>query len=160
MPLVTATVSPEPITLDLLAAAVDSPHHGAITTFVGQVRDHDETAAGEVVRLEYSAHPEAGPLLGRVVDEALATADPDGAARVAVAHRTGSLEVGEIALLVCVGSAHRDLAFVVCREVVEAVKRDLPVWKKQHESDGRHAWSGLDPVDGAARQPGEPGTDP
>ena len=49
----------------------------------------------------------------------------------------------DLALVVCVGSAHRALAFDVCREVVEEIKRELPVWKKQHQADGAHVWSGL-----------------
>lgn len=145
MPVVSAVVSPEPITVDLLMAAVDAAHHGAIATFVGQVRDHDPEAGGEVVGLDYSAHPDAPDLVQGVVEAVLAQADPEGGAAVAVAHRTGPLAVGEVALLVCVGTAHRDLAFTVCREVVDGIKRELPVWKKQREADGSQVWSGLAP---------------
>ena len=69
--------------------------------------------------------------------------DPAGEADVAATHRIGDLDVGDLALVVTVGSAHRDLAFTLCRAVVEAVKHELPVWKQQFEADGSHAWSGL-----------------
>lgn len=52
--------------------------------------------------------------------------------------------MGDLALVVVVGSAHRALAFEVCRGVVEAVKHEVPIWKKQHTADGAHVWSGLD----------------
>lgn len=145
MPLAHAAVTPTPIDPDLLAAAVASPHHGAVTTFVGQVRDHDPEATGEVVRLEYSCHPDTPGLIGPLLESVLARVDPDGRASVAAAHRVGDLGVGDPALVVCVGSAHRALAFDVCREVVEAIKHELPIWKKQHQADGSHVWSGLAP---------------
>lgn len=70
-------------------------------------------------------------------------AEHDGDPRVAVAHRVGHLVVGDLALVACVSSPHRALAFDVCAELVEAVKRELPIWKQQFEADGRHVWSNL-----------------
>lgn len=69
--------------------------------------------------------------------------DPDGVARLAVTHRVGDLRVGEKAIIVAVSAPHRDLAFRVCEEVVEEIKRSLPIWKKQHNAGGETAWSGL-----------------
>lgn len=143
MPLTHAAVTDEPIDLAGLTAAVSSPRHGAVATFVGQVRDHDPEATGEVVSLDYSCHPDAAGMIGPIVERVLAEHDPEGAASVAAAHRVGQLAVGDLALVVCVGSAHRALAFDVCRKVVEAVKHELPVWKKQQQADGAHVWSGL-----------------
>ncbi|GAB3114540.1 molybdenum cofactor biosynthesis protein MoaE [Janibacter alkaliphilus] len=143
MPLAHAAVTDAPLDLGRLSAVVGSTQHGAVATFVGVVRDHDPEADGEVVALDYSAHPEAPQILERVVRDVLARYDHDDAATVAAAHRTGHLAVGDLALVVCVGSAHRALAFDVCREVVEEIKRELPVWKKQHQADGAHVWSGL-----------------
>ena len=62
---------------------------------------------------------------------------------VAVSHRIGRLEVGEAAVVIAVASAHREEAFTVCREVIEAIKRELPVWKRQVEADGTTAWKGI-----------------
>ncbi len=117
--------------------------HGAVASFVGQVRDHDPEVPGEVAALDYSCHPDAPAMIGKVVAGALAVADPHGEASVVALHRVGHLEVGDLALVVTVGSAHRSLAFEVCRAVVEAVKHELPVWKKQYGTDGAHVWSGL-----------------
>lgn len=138
-----AAVVPEVIDLAAVIAEVSSTEHGAVATFVGQVRDHDPEAGGEVVSLEYSAHPDAQQIIEDVVAAALAESDPDGVVDVVALHRIGHLEVGDLALVVVAGSAHRAPAFEVCRAVVEAVKHRVPIWKKQHEADGTHTWSGL-----------------
>lgn len=138
-----AEIAPEAIDLAAAITEVSLPEHGAVTSFVGQVRDHDPEAAGEVVSLDYSAHPDAAEIMQRVVADTLAEVDPDGQAQVVALHRVGHLEVGDLALVVTTGTAHRDLAFTVCRAVVEAVKHGVPIWKKQLQADGVHVWSGL-----------------
>lgn len=132
-------MSETPLSLDEHIAAVESTTAGAVTTFVGRVRDHDPDATDLVVALEYSAHPDAEQTLARIATDAAKGTD----ALVAVSHRTGRLVVGDAAVVIAVASAHRDEAFVVCREVIEAIKRDLPVWKRQIEADGTSAWKGL-----------------
>lgn len=124
--------------LDVAAhqAAVSGPEVGAIASFVGIVRDHSPDAAGEVVELEYSAHPDAAAVLRRLADE---VADSYGV-RVAVSHRVGTLGVGEVAIVAAVAQAHRGDAFDACRALVEAVKAQLPVWKKQTLADGSSTW--------------------
>ncbi len=128
--------------LDVAAhlAAVASPHAGAVATFVGTVRDHDPGADGEVVALEYSAHPDASAVLVAIAGE---FAGREGVLGLAVSHRVGSLSVGDPAIVACVATAHRALAFEVCRDLVERVKAELPVWKRQVEADGSHTWVGL-----------------
>ena len=111
-----------------------------MTTFVGRVRDHDPDAATAVVALEYSAHPDAEATLHRIAT--------DGDRRrlppiVAVSHRVGRLAVGDAAVVIAVASPHRAEAFDVCRAIIEAIKTDLPVWKRQVEADGTTAWKGL-----------------
>lgn len=127
-------------TLDVAAhlEAVSDPYAGASALFVGTVRDHDPDAHGRVVRLEYSAHPDAE----RILNDLAASADADGV-RIAVSHRVGSLAIGEAAIVCAVSSAHRADAFDICRELVERVKAELPVWKKQVEADGSSVWIGL-----------------
>lgn len=119
-------------------AAVAAPDSGATALFVGTVRDHDPDAAGEVIRLEYSAHPDAERILGEIA----ASLDEEGL-RIAVSHRVGALDIGEAAIVCAVSSAHRADAFEICRELVERVKAELPVWKKQLEADGTAVWVGL-----------------
>lgn len=135
-----ARLSAGPLVPADLVAAVDDPRAGAVATFVGQVRDHDPGVDGRVVALEYSAHPDAAAVLARLADEAGAR---DGVLQVALAHRVGRLAVGEPALVAVVATAHRALAFDVCRDLVEAVKAELPVWKRELLADGSHVWAGL-----------------
>lgn len=134
-----ARISDEPLDIAAHLDAVDDPTAGAVTTFVGRVRDHDPDAATPVVALEYSSHPDAETTLHGIA----ATAIGDGRAIVAVSHRIGRLEVGDIAVVIAVASPHRAEAFEVCREVIETIKRELPVWKRQVEADGTTAWKGI-----------------
>lgn len=137
-----AAISDSPLSLDTHLAAVDDDRAGAVTTFLGRVRDHDPDAAGEVVALEYSSHPDAERILRDLAEQAVATG-VSGEAIIAVSHRIGRLPVGSAAVIVAVAAAHRDEAFVVCREMIEAIKRELPVWKRQVEADGTTAWKGI-----------------
>ena len=133
-----ARVTSSPLDLAEHLAAVADPACGAVVTFVGQVRDHDPDATGRVTGIEYSAHPDAGRILTELADQAEATG-----ARVAVSHRTGALAVGDLALVACVATAHRAQAYEVSRELVERIKAELPVWKRQSEADGRTSWVGI-----------------
>ncbi|MFW2514615.1 molybdenum cofactor biosynthesis protein MoaE [Demequina sp. SO4-13] len=133
-----ARVGPAPLSLDAHVAAVTGPQHGAVATFLGQVRDHDPSVEGEVTHLEYSAHPDAEAEIARIAREIC----PDGAA-LAVTHRVGLLAVGDAAIIAAVASPHRAQAFETCRELVERVKAELPVWKREILSDGSHTWVGI-----------------
>jgi len=127
--------------LDVAAhlAAVQTPAVGAVASFVGTVRDHSPDAAGEVVTLEYSAHPDAGAALAAIAARVAARYD---GVRLAVSHRVGVLAVGDVAIVAAAADAHRGVAFDACRALVEAVKAELPVWKKQVLADGSHTWVG------------------
>jgi len=129
-------------TLDVAAhvLAVSSRSAGAVVTFVGQVRDHDPDAEGTVTGLDYSAHPDAGRILSEIAAR-FRTGHP--AVELVVSHRIGHLEVGDLALVAAVASAHRADAFLVCEQLVEAVKAEVPIWKKQYEVNGTHSWVGL-----------------
>ncbi len=134
-----AAISADPLGIDEHVRLIADAHAGAETTFVGRVRDHDPDAAGPVVALEYTAHPDAETTLRTLAEAAVG----DTGALVAVSHRVGRLEVGEPAVVIAVGAAHRDEAFTVCRALIESIKTDLPVWKRQVEADGTTAWKGL-----------------
>lgn len=138
-PVRVAAMSAEALDFDLHVAAIDDPNKGAEVTFVGRVRDHDPDASTSVIALEYSAHPDAAQTLRRIAERAIGDTD----AIVAVSHRIGRLGVGEAAVVIAVASAHRAEAFEVCRSIIEAIKTDLPVWKRQVEADGTTAWKGL-----------------
>ena len=134
-----AAISSERLDLAAHLEAVDDPACGAVTTFVGRVRDHDPDAATAVVALEYSAHPDAEAGLHRLAEAAIGSSS----ALVAVSHRIGRLAVGDDAVVIAVSSPHRAEAFEVCRALIESIKTDLPVWKRQVEADGTTAWKGL-----------------
>ncbi|MBZ4487952.1 molybdenum cofactor biosynthesis protein MoaE [Microbacterium sp. cx-55] len=139
MPVVHAAISTDALDIDAHLRAVDDAASGAMTTFVGRVRDNDPDAATAVVALEYSSHPDAEQILRGIAERAIG----DTGALVAVSHRIGRLAVGDAAVVIAVASGHRDVAFTVCREVIEQIKHELPVWKRQVESDGTTAWKGL-----------------
>lgn len=120
-----------------LAELVGTPAAGAIVTFRGQVRDHDEGRA--VVAIDYEAHPDADAVVRRIAEDA---ARGSGASRIAVLHRTGHAEVGDVALGAAVSAAHRKEALRVLEDVVEKVKLQLPVWKRQFFADGTSEWTG------------------
>lgn len=134
-----ARISAEPLDIAAHLDAVQDDSAGAVTTFIGRVRDHDPDAADAVVALEYSAHPDAETGLRAIADRAVG----DGRAIVAVSHRIGRLEVGDLAVVIAVASPHRAEAFEVCRTLIETIKTELPVWKRQVEADGTTAWKGI-----------------
>ncbi len=134
-----AAMSEELLDLDAHLRAVEDPRLGGVTTFVGRVRDNDPDAQTPVVGLEYSSHPDAEATLRRIAEQV----GGDASAVVAVSHRVGRLEVGDAAVVIAVASEHRAEAFEVCRAVIEDIKRDLPVWKRQLESDGTTSWKGI-----------------
>lgn len=134
-----ARISDETIDVATHLETVVDGAAGAETSFVGRVRDHDPDAAGTVLALEYSAHPDAEKTL-RAIAARAATAHH---AAVAVSHRIGRLEVGDAAVVIAVSAPHRAEAFAACRDVIENIKRELPVWKRQVEADGTTSWKGL-----------------
>ena len=132
-------ISPTTLSLDAHIAAVSRPAHGAVATFVGMVRDHDPSVEGEVTHLEYSAHPDALAIAERIVTEVEAA----HGVVIALSHRTGLLAVGDVAIVAAAAAAHRAEAFAACREAVERVKAELPVWKREILADGSHTWVGI-----------------
>ena len=135
-----ARVVEQPLDLRFHVEHVSDPRAGAVATFVGLVRDHDPSVEGRVVGLDYTAHPTAQDVLERLASAAAAQEDVIG---VAVSHRIGHLAVGEAAIVAAVSTAHRAEAFDVCRALVETVKAELPVWKREVLEDGSHVWVGL-----------------
>ncbi len=123
--------------LDLAAheKLVDDRAAGAVVSFAGVVRDHDH---GRVVRgLEYSGHPSAGAVIAEIAGEFAAR---DAVEAVAVSHRLGPLAIGDVALACAVSTAHRAEAFALCAELVDEVKRRVPIWKRQVFDDGTEEW--------------------
>lgn len=119
-----------------LKTAVEDERAGAICTFDGRVRNHNEGKA--VSKLSYEAYPElANKEGGVVIEEALAKFN---IIHAAAAHRTGDLEIGDVAVFVAVSAAHRDDAFKACRYIIDEIKLRLPIWKKETYIDGGSVW--------------------
>lgn len=133
-----ASVGDEPLSVDRLLAQVRDPAVGGIGLFVGVVRDHDHGAG--VSSLDYTAHPSAAATLAACAERTAASYD---VLTVAVAHRTGHLEVGDLAVVVAVGAAHRQAALEACRHLIDTLKEQVPIWKEQALTDGSTEWVGL-----------------
>lgn len=125
-------VTPEPLDSPSLRDLVRSDASGAVVIFEGIVRDHHEGRAVE--RLEYEAYREmAEREIARVVAEVRREAETAGCPLhgVAVHHRIGMLQVGEIAIVAAVSAAHREEAFRAASRLVDRVKERVPIWKRE-----------------------------
>ncbi|MFO0613719.1 MAG: molybdenum cofactor biosynthesis protein MoaE [Polyangiaceae bacterium] len=132
-----ARIRSERIDVAEATAAVEHPSAGAIATFVGVVRDHNEGRA--VTLLEYEAYGTmAEAELARI--EAELTAD-DPSLRVFALHRVGPLAVGDAAVVCAASAPHRGEAFDACRKLIDRIKARLPIWKREHGPDGPY-WVG------------------
>ena len=118
-------------------AAVDDAGAGGVVSFTGLVRDTD--GGRGVKALEYVAHPDAEAAL-RGVAEAVAADFPVCA--VAAVHRTGLLEVGDVAVVVAAAAPHRGEAFEAARRLIDDLKATVPIWKRQVFTDGDQEWVG------------------
>lgn len=125
----------EPLSVDEIHAAAADPAAGAVAVFIGAVRDHD--AGRGVTALSYSAHPSAHAELERVSEKIAATYS---ILSLAVAHRTGDLEIGDLAVVAAVGAEHRDVAFAACRALIDELKATVPIWKNQFFTGGDSEW--------------------
>lgn len=132
-------VQREAIDPRLVESLVAAPAVGGIVTFSGTVRDH---ARGKlVVALDYEAYePVAEKMLARIGDEAR---DRWSIERIAIIHRTGRLEIGEISVVIAASAAHRAEAFAACQYAIDRIKEIVPIWKKEFYQDGSH-WVGTE----------------
>jgi molybdopterin synthase catalytic subunit len=123
-----------PLDARRMEAAVAHKGAGAICTFTGVVRD---TSRGRsVTHLEYEAYAEMATSQMRKIADEIAEKWPE--ARVAMAHRTGRLEIGEPSVVVSVSSPHRAEAIAACKWGIDRLKETVPIWKKEHATDGTY----------------------
>lgn len=132
-----ARITEQPIDETAVHAAVDGPECGAILVFRGVIRNHD--GGQSVSSLEYSSHPDAERFLADVVAE---ETQRSGVALAAV-HRVGALEIGDAALVAASAAPHRGEAFAALERLVERIKHEIPIWKRQHFASGSSEWVGL-----------------
>ncbi len=117
-----------------VVARVSGADAGGIVTFVGNVRDH---ARGRSIQyLEYEAYPEMAEREMQKISDAAGERWPG--TRVAIAHRTGHLEIGEAAVVIAAAAPHRAEAFEACRFAIDTLKQTVPIWKKEVATDGEY----------------------
>jgi molybdopterin synthase catalytic subunit len=146
----TTAITSEPLDIQALLPAVASDGMGAVATFLGLVRNHNQ--GRRVLHLVYEAYePLAEKALLRIVAEAH---EQWPSVRLALHHRTGQLAVGEASVAIAAGSPHRADAFAACRYAIERVKQIVPIWKHEY-FEGGDVWiegATADPDDRAARE--------
>lgn len=128
-----------PLNVDEVFEAVQDPAAGGTALFVGTVRDIDPEVdpEAEVVRLDYSSHPSALDKLREVAERVAAES---GVIAVAAIHRVGELAVGDTAVVVAAAAAHRADAFEASRRLIDELKAEVPIWKRELFVDGETAW--------------------
>lgn len=130
-------VTGKPIDIRELVDFVNDPAAGAIVTFVGTTRDHND--GRRVIALEYEGYQEmAEKELRRLGDEAKKRWKIQ---RMAIVHRLGPVQIGEASVIIAVSAAHRQDAFEACRFAIEEIKRSVPIWKKEL-FEGGELWIG------------------
>ena len=125
-------VQSERLDLAELTAAVEHTAAGAVVTFAGVVRDHHE--GKRVTAISYEAYGRMAEAKMREIAVDAQRRWPD--CRIAIAHRTGKLEIGEASVLIAVSAPHRAEAFDACEFAIDTLKQIVPIWKKEAYDDG------------------------
>ena len=131
----------EPLDVAAIVAEVAGADCGATVSFVGTVREVH--ARRPVARLTYSAYR---PMAERRLAALAADLEQRHGARLAVVHRLGTLLPGEASVVIVAAAPHRDAAYAANRECLERLKREVPVWKREHYADGSARWREDEPL--------------
>lgn len=126
----------EPIDYSAVTEAVRSHNAGAVVLFLGTVREF--TRGEQTSWLEYEAYDEMAVASMRQLETDVLAKFP--VTSVAIVHRKGRMELGEISVAIAVSSPHRADAFEAGRWLIDTLKEQVPIWKKEHYSDGREEW--------------------
>lgn len=130
----------QPLVLAEVMARVEHQGAGGLVTFTGAVRERSR--GKDIERLEYEAY---GSMAVRTMDEIATGIEGDiEGVRVAIDHRIGVLGLGEVAVVIAASAPHRAEAFDACRRAIEALKQDVPIWKREVATDGA-SWIGQGP---------------
>ena len=129
-------ITDQSINLDEFTGIKPPQDCGGTALFIGRVRDHHD--GKKVRRLFYECYePMARQQIQKIIEAVTAET---GVREIRVVHRIGWLEVGEIAVVVSASGAHRKEAFEACRQAIDRVKKDVPIWKKEVYADGSDEW--------------------
>lgn len=130
------SVTSEPIQITSVTDAVRDPRAGAVVLFLGTVRE--VTGDVQTAALSYEAYEEMA--VASLTDITQQAQHRWGLIGMAVVHRTGDLEPGDIAVAVAVSSAHRQAAFEAGQWIMDTIKQQTPIWKKECYADGSTEW--------------------
>jgi molybdopterin synthase catalytic subunit len=111
---------------------VMSPQAGGIDVFIGTVRN--STKGRKVIKLEFETYQAMAIKEMEKISEQAFNQWP--VQKILIHHRTGTLQVGEIPVIIAVAAAHRDAAFDACRYIIDTLKQTVPIWKKEFFEDG------------------------
>ena len=141
-----AGISESPLDVGQAVSLVSGPTVGGIALFVGTVRNRDHGQMSS--RSTTPNTPVLLEVLQRCADE---TADQHDVLTIAVEHRIGHLEVGDVAVVVAVGAVHRGEALAACAHLINTLKAEVPIWKEQHFASGDSEWVGLPGEEGVVQ---------
>jgi molybdopterin synthase catalytic subunit len=131
-------LSSDPLDRESMRSEVMDSASGAVLVFEGTVRDHSEGLTG-IVALEYEAQVSmAAKVIARIVDDVYTAISVE---RIAVRHRLGRVPLGEATIIIAVSAAHRDEAYRASRLIIDRIKHEAPIWKREILPDGSGQWS-------------------
>lgn len=127
-----------PIDRDAVRKAIADPAAGAVLLFEGTVRNHSDGLTG-IIALEYEAQVSmAAKVIAAILEK---TRSEISVERILVQHRLGRVELGEATILIAVSAAHRDEAYRASRMIIDGIKHQAPIWKREILPDGSGQWS-------------------
>ncbi len=128
----TVELTHQPLDPERVTAQVRQDTNGAVVTFLGTTRN--SVQGKRVIKLEYEAFEEMA--LKKLEEVRLDVQAEFGIEDVAIAHRIGTVPIGEVSLVIAVASPHREKAFFACHKIVDRIKEIVPIWKKEVYEDG------------------------
>ena len=131
------TITFAPLDLQQVYQLADDGANGAIALFSGMVRN--QTDGLPVIALEYQAYEPMALAVFKQIAAEIRKTWPD-ISHIVIHHRTGKLTIGEISVLIAIGSPHRSEAFAACQYAIDTLKHNAPIWKKEHWKDGSTSW--------------------
>ena len=127
----------QPIDVEAMRAKVMDRNAGAVTLFIGTVREM--TKGKKTLSLQYEAYAPMAIKMFEQIEHEILEQWPD--VRLAISHRVGLLAISDIAVVIAVSSPHRKVAYEANEFAIERIKQIVPIWKKEHWEDGT-AWIG------------------
>ncbi|RIJ67085.1 molybdenum cofactor biosynthesis protein MoaE [Rummeliibacillus sp. TYF005] len=130
-------ITDQPIRVEEVTKKVESRNAGAITVFIGTVREL--TKGKKTLHLEYQAYPPMAIKMFQQIEKEIKEKWPE--VQIAITHRIGRLEISDIAVVIAVSSPHRKIAYEANEYAIDRIKQIVPIWKKEFWEDGT-AWIG------------------